>query len=194
MELPKRHVPTQERQRFRGTKLDDVIIGLNGYTSRLQGGRGSDLLRPIGDRITNIAESLIFDPNLANPNARVQMRGGRDADIFMLGDQYGDYFTLNQSSDHGLIQDLELRDRIVLAHRASDYTVTPRRIRRGKPVLNSGIEIRTLSGNDLIAIVRGKALRSLWQSNLSGESLLRDPNGPFQFLELNPISAPDPLV
>ncbi|MFO7629216.1 MAG: hypothetical protein R6W06_06825, partial [Prochlorococcaceae cyanobacterium] len=194
MQLPQRQVPTNQRRLYSGTRRDDVITGQLGFTATLKGGWGSDLLNPIGDRLTDREGQLSFDKSLANPNGVVKMKGGKGADVFMLGDQYGDFFTLNGRSDRAIIQDLGRRDRLVLAHRAEDYIVEPARNHKGRPNLKKGLEIRSRDNNDLIAIVRGKAVQPLWRSSPSGEALLSNPNGPFQFLDLQPTVAVDPLA
>lgn len=136
----------------------------------------------------------MFEPAMAHRNSQVTMIGGKGSDVFLLGDLLGDFMVQNGRSDHALIKDFERGDRMVLSHRAEDYVVDPIRNRKGRQLPKKGFEVRARATNDLIAIVRGKGIAALWRSSPSGESLLSQSNGPFQFLGLDPVVVVDPLA
>lgn len=93
---------------------DDILIGGTG-SDQLYGGKGQDIL--IG-----------VDPLASHPGAGEQdiLTGGRDADIFVLGDANAAYYTAHGWWDYALITDFQVgQDKIQLAGAASDYTLAP---------------------------------------------------------------------
>lgn len=93
---------------------DDILTGGTG-SDQLYGGQGQDIL--IG-----------VNPLASNPGAGEQdiLTGGRDADIFVLGDANAAYYTAHGWCDYALITDFQVgEDKIQLAGAASDYTLAP---------------------------------------------------------------------
>lgn len=116
-----------------GTKFNDLSI--NGYGRNdiifgrggddiLTGGTGSDELYGGQGQDTLIGVNPLAD----HPGAGEQdiLIGGRDADIFVLGDANAAYYTGHGWWDYALVTDFQVgQDKIQLAGAASDYTLAP---------------------------------------------------------------------
>ncbi len=151
---------TDGQDRLRGTALNELIQGFEGSDALrgeagddiLMGGRGSDVLK--GNQGSDLLIGV--DLETAGRGERDVMRGGDDADIFVLGDESGAYYNDGDAGslgrrDRAVIRDFDAAagDVIQLHGDAEDYRLGS--MSRTETV---GIFLSEGDSAELVAVVR----------------------------------------
>jgi len=143
-------------QQKSGTKGDDLLIGTTG-SDTLKGRDGSDLLIGFGDRLS----SGSVDPGFGSGQVDVLI-GGKGKDYFQLADVLGSYYVGDGTAGYARISDFDKGDALILQGSAANYSLSATTVDG-----NSGIGVFSTAGDDLVALLQGKAASSFNLANTS---------------------------
>ncbi|MDJ0743015.1 MAG: Ig-like domain-containing protein [Xenococcaceae cyanobacterium MO_167.B27] len=150
---------TPNSDQLEGTDGADLIRGL-GDADTLRGGAGNDkLVGSLGDDklFGNEGNDTLNGSNdhAAGANELDILEGGQGADVFVLGNQNGAYYSAGGSNDFAIIQDFESGiDKLRLSGSINDYSLEGNDILRDGDLIASfrGFEATELTSNDIISI------------------------------------------